>query len=71
MSVSSLHWNQNFSHDHRRIWNLGKDWSRTERRYTVRMAVIDLDDTPSWFAGQSQGHLTADAARKMAGTSGS
>ena len=39
-------------------------------RYEVRMAVIDLDDSPPWFAAQAQGHLTADAAREMAGTSG-
>ncbi len=39
-------------------------------RYEVRMAVIDLDDSPPWFATQAQGHLTADAAREMADTSG-
>lgn len=39
-------------------------------RYNIRMAVVDLDDSPPWFDGQSQGHLTAKAARQLAGTSG-
>ncbi|GAX84932.1 hypothetical protein CEUSTIGMA_g12353.t1 [Chlamydomonas eustigma] len=40
-------------------------------RYPVRMAVIDLDDAPSWFkSSQSADHLTADEARRYAGTEG-
>lgn len=39
-------------------------------RYPVRMAVVDLDDAPSWFAPQARDHMTADEARRMAGTEG-
>lgn len=39
-------------------------------RYAVRMAVLDLDDPPSWYDGAREDHLTADEARKFAGTDG-
>lgn len=40
-------------------------------RYSVRYAVIDLDTPPSWFKRlQAHDHMTADEARKYAGTTG-
>ncbi|GLC77762.1 hypothetical protein PLESTB_000958100 [Pleodorina starrii] len=39
-------------------------------RYAVRMAVLDLDNPPSWFKFQAKDHMTADEARKFAGTRG-
>ena len=39
-------------------------------RYPVRMAVVDLDAPPPWFAAQARDHLTTDAARQLAGTAG-
>lgn len=35
--------------------------------YPVRMAVVDLDDPPAWWAAQAHDHLTANAARRFAG----
>jgi hypothetical protein len=41
-------------------------------RYAVRVAVIDLDAPPTWFAGSAQArdHMTAAQAREFAGTAG-
>lgn len=40
-------------------------------RYAVRMAVLDLDRPPAWFArSQAADHMTADQARAFAGTDG-
>eukprot|EP01025_Chloroclados_australasicus_P002819 TRINITY_DN10644_c0_g1_i1.p1 TRINITY_DN10644_c0_g1~~TRINITY_DN10644_c0_g1_i1.p1 ORF type:complete len:286 (+),score=16.48 TRINITY_DN10644_c0_g1_i1:70-927(+) len=38
--------------------------------YEVRMAVINLDDPPTWFKNQSKDHFSADEARQMTGTAG-
>lgn len=34
------------------------------------MALVDLDDPPSWFVKQSSNHWNAEMCRKMAGTQG-
>ena len=39
-------------------------------RYPVRMALIDLDNVPSWFSKQAGDHMTAAQARAFAGTDG-
>eukprot|EP00803_Ostreobium_quekettii_P004625 evm.model.scf_672.1 EVM.evm.TU.scf_672.1 scf_672:490-3697(-) len=38
--------------------------------YKVRMAVVDLDTPPSWWAQQAHDHWTADQARHFASTEG-
>ncbi|GBF99295.1 hypothetical protein Rsub_12055 [Raphidocelis subcapitata] len=39
--------------------------------YPVRVALVDLDGPPPWFAcAQARDHLTADGARAFAGTDG-
>jgi hypothetical protein len=40
--------------------------------YPLRIAVIDLDTPPKWFAasGQAADHMTADQARQRVGTHG-
>eukprot|EP00242_Pyramimonas_sp_CCMP2087_P011267 CAMPEP_0198215568 /NCGR_PEP_ID=MMETSP1445-20131203/50894_1 /TAXON_ID=36898 /ORGANISM="Pyramimonas sp., Strain CCMP2087" /LENGTH=257 /DNA_ID=CAMNT_0043891361 /DNA_START=124 /DNA_END=894 /DNA_ORIENTATION=+ len=38
-------------------------------KYDVRYVVLDLENPPLWFNRQSD-HLTADAARRVAGTDG-
>lgn len=40
------------------------------RRYPVRMALIDLDAPPTWFASQAADFLSAAEARRLAGTDG-
>ncbi|KAG2502138.1 hypothetical protein HYH03_000626 [Edaphochlamys debaryana] len=44
--------------------------AHNEFRYAVRMAVLDLEAPPSWFKAQAADHMTADEARKFAGTTG-
>lgn len=39
-------------------------------KYAVRMALIDLDAPPPWWALEPVGRLSADAARVAAGTTG-
>ncbi|KAK9813210.1 hypothetical protein WJX72_010648 [[Myrmecia] bisecta] len=39
-------------------------------RYNVRMAVVDLDDSPRWWQQQARYHMTAAQAREFAGTKG-
>lgn len=39
-------------------------------KYPVRMAVIDLDNIPSWYSTTTADTMTADEARCLAGTSG-
>lgn len=34
------------------------------------MAVVDLDEPPSWWHEQASDHMTADEARSFAGTNG-
>lgn len=36
----------------------------------MRMAVVDLDDPPSWWSSQSKHHLSAHEARELAETDG-
>ena len=38
--------------------------------YRVRMAVIDLDNSPSWWKRTPTDNLTASEARRLAGTAG-
>lgn len=40
------------------------------RRYHVRVAVVDLDTPPRWWAEQAAEHMTAKEARQFTGTSG-
>lgn len=35
--------------------------------HPVRMAVVNLDDPPEWWANQAGDHMTADGARHFAG----
>lgn len=39
-------------------------------RYSVRVALINLDGPPEWFRLQAPAHLTAQEAREFAGTTG-
>lgn len=39
-------------------------------RYSVRMAVVDLDAPPSWWSCKANDNLTAEDARALAGTKG-
>jgi len=39
-------------------------------KYRVRTALINLDSAPSWFQAQAFDHMTAEQARKFAGTDG-
>lgn len=41
-------------------------------RYSVRTALISLDNPPAWFSASAQArdHMTADVARAYAGTDG-
>jgi DUF1365 family protein len=43
---------------------------RTTCSYRVRMAVIDLDNSPSWWKRTPTDSLTASEARRLAGTAG-
>lgn len=40
------------------------------RSYQVRMAVVDLDSPPSWWARSKTDNLSAAEARRLAGTTG-
>jgi len=46
--------------------------TRREFAYDLRLAIVDLDRPPEWFArsGQGRDHLSANDARARAGTSG-
>ncbi|GIM09445.1 hypothetical protein Vretimale_13297 [Volvox reticuliferus] len=52
------------------VLHIRKAPARNQFRYAARMAVLDLDAPPSWFKSQAKDHMTADEARKFAGTSG-
>lgn len=39
-------------------------------RYQVRMAVIDLDNAPSWWKRAEGDNMSAGEARRLAGTAG-
>eukprot|EP00210_Caulerpa_lentillifera_P001883 g1812.t1 len=41
-----------------------------EFTYPLRLALVDLDEPPNWFLGQSADHWTSEECRRKAGTDG-
>ncbi|BBN16824.1 uncharacterized protein MPTK1_7g09610 [Marchantia polymorpha subsp. ruderalis] len=52
------------------VWHERKHPVRHQFEYKVRYALVNLDESPAWFAAASRHHLSAQQARSIVGTSG-